>query len=208
MRMGRWRPRRDAGALLHTRTMSSAETAASTAPTSDRRFFLINAIVSVVALAFLAYLLMVHRGSPGTVDLRFMPAVNATLNGLSASLLVAGWIAIKNKAPRAHKYCMVSAFSASALFLVGYVAYHYVHGDTKYQGHGPLRTIYLLILASHVLLSMAVVPLSLSAFYFAFKRSFATHRKITRWALPIWLYVSVTGVVVFFMLRGSAPAVP
>ncbi|MFO0755845.1 MAG: DUF420 domain-containing protein [Byssovorax sp.] len=194
--------------------MSSAETTAPappgspTSPTSDRTFFVVNAVVSVTALAFLAYLLMIHRGSPGTIDLRFMPAVNAALNGLSASLLVAGWIAIKNKAPRAHKYCMVSAFSASALFLVGYVAYHYVHGDTKYQGQGPLRTIYLLILASHVLLSMAVVPLSLSAFYFAFKRSFATHKKITRWALPIWLYVSVTGVVVFFMLRGSAPAVP
>jgi putative membrane protein len=175
---------------------------------NDRLFFIVNAVVSVAALAFLGYLLMVHRGSPGSVDLRFMPAVNATLNGLSATLLVAGWVAIKNKAPRAHKFCMVSAFSASALFLIGYVAYHYVHGDTKYQGTGPLRTIYLIILASHVLLSMGVLPLALSAFYFAFTRAFERHKKVTRWALPIWLYVSVTGVVVFLLLRGSAPAVP
>jgi putative membrane protein len=187
---------------------ASSPTTSPSSASSDRPFFIVNAVVSAAALAFLAYLLMIHRGSPGTVDLRFMPAVNATLNGLSASLLVAGWLAIKNKAPTLHKYCMVSAFSSSALFLVGYVAYHYVHGDTKYQGTGPLRTVYLLILASHVLLSMAVVPLSLTAFYFAFKKAFARHKKVTRWALPIWLYVSVTGVVVFFMLRGSAPAVP
>jgi len=180
----------------------------ATPAASDRPFFIVNAVVSTAALAFLAYLLMIHRGSPGSVDLRFMPAVNAALNAVSASLLVVGWLAIKRRSPTLHKYCMVSAFSSSALFLVGYVAYHYVHGDTKYQGTGPMRAVYLIVLASHVILSMAVVPLSLTAFYFAFKRAFDKHKKVTRWALPIWLYVSVTGVLVFFMLRGSAPAVP
>jgi putative membrane protein len=175
---------------------------------SDRPFFIVNAVVSTAALGFLAYLLMIHRGSPGSVDLRFLPAVNASLNALSASLLVAGWIAVKKRALVLHKYCMVSAFSASALFLVCYVAYHYVHGDTKFQGTGAIRGVYLAILASHVLLSMAVVPLALTAFYFAFKKAFLKHKKVTRYALPIWLYVSVTGVVVFLMLRGSAPAVP
>lgn len=186
----------------------SPASSSTTLASSDRPFFIVNAVVSTAALAFLAYLLMIHRGSPGSVDLRFMPAVNATLNGLSASLLVAGWLAVKRRALKLHKYCMVSAFSSSALFLVGYVAYHYVHGDTKYQGTGPLRTAYLILLASHVILSMAVVPLSLTAFYFAFKKAFIQHKRVTRWALPIWLYVSVTGVLVFFMLRGSAPAVP
>jgi putative membrane protein len=95
---------------------------------------------------------------------------------------------------------MVSAFVSSSLFLVGYVAYHYVHGDTRYAGD--FRTIYLVILASHVLSSIGVVPMALSAFYFAFQRRFATHKKVTRILWPIWMYVSVTGVVIWWMLHG------
>jgi putative membrane protein len=101
---------------------------------------------------------------------------------------------------------MVSAFAASALFLVCYLAYHYVHGDTRYVGDW--RALYLVILASHVLLSIPVVPMALVAFYFAWRKEFVRHRKVTRWLAPIWVYVSVTGVVVYFMLRGSMPAVP
>jgi putative membrane protein len=178
-----------------------------TAP-SDRTFYVFNAVLSVLALAVLFYVLVVRRGAGGAgLDLRFMPAVNASLNALSATLLSAGWIAIRNKAVTLHRYCMVAAFGSSGLFLVGYLAYHFVHGDTKYTG--PVRGLYLGILASHVLLSMAIVPLALSAFYFALvRRSFRQHAKVARVALPLWLYVSVTGVVIFFMLRGSPPAVP
>jgi len=103
---------------------------------------------------------------------------------------------------------MVSTFAASSLFLVGYLAYHYVHGDTRYAGTGAMKAVYLIILATHVLLSMPVVPLALVAFYFAWRQDFRRHRKVTRWLAPMWLYVSVTGVVVFFMLRGSLPASP
>ncbi len=175
---------------------------------SDRTFYVFNAVLSVVALAVLFYILILRRGSGGAgLDLRFMPAVNASLNALAATLLTAGWVAIRRKAVTVHKYCMVSAFAASALFLVGYLAYHFVHGDTKYVG--PMRGLYLSILASHVLLSMGIVPLALSSFYFALvKRSFRQHARVARVTLPIWLYVSVTGVVIFFMLRGSPPAVP
>ena len=88
----------------------------------------------------------------------------------------------------------------SGLFLMGYVAYHFVHGDTKYTG--AFKPLYLTVLASHVLLSMAVLPLALSAFWLAARRDFARHKKVTRVLWPIWLYVSVTGVVVFFMLHG------
>lgn len=176
---------------------------------SDVPFFVFNALLSIAALAFLAYLLVVRRGTAGAgADLRFLPAVNAALNATAASFLVAGWVAIRRKAVAAHKYCMVSAFAASSLFLVSYVVYHYVHGDTKYAGTGPLRAVYLAILASHVLLSMAVVPLALTSLYYAVRRSFARHRRVARWTLPIWLYVSATGVIIFFMLRASAPAVP
>src|SRR5687767_2674988 len=107
---------------------------------SDRTFYVFTGIVSVLALSLLAYLLLIRRGGATQgVDLRFMPAVNAGLNALAASLLLAGWVAIKRGARRVHQYLMVSTFAASALFLVGYLAYHYVHGDTKYVGEGALR---------------------------------------------------------------------
>lgn len=174
---------------------------------SDRSFFTFTAVVSVAALSFLAWLLLVRRGGAvGGVDLRFLPAVNAGLNATAAALLIAGWVAVKRGAKRLHQYLMVSAFVASSLFLVCYLAYHYVHGDTRYVGDW--RGLYLLILASHVLLSMPVVPMALVSFYFASRKEFTRHRKVTRWLAPIWVYVSVTGVVVFFMLRGSVPAVP
>ncbi|MFZ5441844.1 MAG: DUF420 domain-containing protein [Myxococcota bacterium] len=169
---------------------------------SDRSFFVFNAVVSAAALALLSWLLVFRGGiqSPN-VDLRFMPAVNAVLNGTAATLLVAGWVAVKRGRADLHRYFMVAAFAASALFLVGYLAYHAVHGDTKFGGAGAVRVVYLVILASHVLLSIGVVPLSLAAFWFAWKQEFTRHTKVTRWLHPLWLYVSVTGVVVFLMLR-------
>jgi putative membrane protein len=182
--------------------------AAIAARTSDRTFFALNAVLSVAALTFIAYLLLIRRGGGGQVDLRFLPAVNASLNATSALLLAAGWLAIRRKAVSVHRALVTAAFIASSLFLVCYLGYHYVHGDTKYAGTGPLRAIYLLVLASHVILSMGVVPMALTAFYFALKKQFARHRRVTRVLMPIWLYVSVTGVAVFLMLRGSAPAVP
>jgi putative membrane protein len=175
--------------------------------TTDRSFYIFNAVLSTVALSFLAYILLVRRGGGGA-DLRFLPPVNAALNGAAATFLVAGYVAIKRRAIRVHKYLMVSAFAASSLFLVCYLAYHFVHGDTKYQGTGPLRTVYFFVLISHIVLSAGIVPLALTSFFFAFKTKFASHKRIAKVTLPIWLYVSVTGVLIFFMLRGSPPAVP
>lgn len=170
---------------------------------TDKRFFVFNAVLSVAALGLLAWLLLIRGGAGGAgLELHFMPAVNASLNATSAVLLLCGYVAAKRGNPRIHRYFMVSAVASSALFLVGYVAYHYVHGDTKFGGAGALRGLYLAILASHVLLSMAVVPLVLTALYFAWRRQFTRHTSVTRVLFPIWLYVSVTGVVIFFMLRG------
>jgi putative membrane protein len=175
-------------------------------PRSDKPFFIFNAVVSVAALSLLAWLLLIHGGlSNPTVNLRFMPAVNACLNATAASLLVAGFIAIKKKRAEVHKYLMVSAFAASALFLVGYLAYHAVHGDTKFGGEGAVKVVYLVILASHVLLSMGIVPMALAAFYFAWRKDFAKHTRVTRVLHPVWLYVSVTGVVVYLLLRPYYP---
>ena len=192
---------------MSTEAQTDLRPAPLLARTSDRSFYIFNAILSTAALSFLAWLLLVRRGGGGA-DLRFLPPVNAFLNGTAAALLVAGWFAIKRRAIRVHKYLMVSAFAASALFLVCYLAYHFVHGDTKFQGQGPIRAVYFTILISHIVLSAGIVPMALASFFFAFKASFARHRKVARVLLPIWLYVSVTGVVIFFMLRGSPTAVP
>lgn len=172
---------------------------------SDRSFFVLNGVLSIAALAFLAYILVVRRGDGGAGwDLGFMPAVNAAFNAASATCLTLGFIAIKKKRPDVHRAMMVLALALSSLFLAGYLAYHYVHGDTKYQGGGPMRVVYLSVLASHVLLSIAVVPLVLTTLYYAVRGRFDAHRKVARVTLPLWLYVSVTGVAVYFMLRGSA----
>lgn len=172
--------------------------------TADRRFFVFNALLSALVLGFLGWLLVVRSGD-GTASSRldFLPAVNAAFNATAALLLVAGWVAIKNGRTRVHRYLMVAAFTASALFFLSYVVYHFVHGDTKYAGTGPLRAVYLSVLATHVVLSMGVVPMALTALWFAYRRKFASHRRVTRVLLPVWLYVSVTGVVIFFMLRSA-----
>ena len=111
-----------------------------------------------------------------------------------------GYVAIRGRAVHVHRVCMVSAFILSAVFLVGYLAYHFVHGDTTFTGTGPLRAAYFFILMTHVVLSIPVVPLALTS-YFAFTHAFGRHRRLNRVFLPMWLYVSVTGVVIFLLLR-------
>jgi putative membrane protein len=168
----------------------------------DRTFFLVNGVVSAAALAFLGWLLVVRSPAPGGADLSFMPAVNAALNATSATCLTLAYLAIRKKNVAQHRMLVTTAFVASALFLVGYIVYHYAHGDTHYPETG-VRPVYLIVLASHVLLSVPVVPLCLTAFYFALTRQFDRHKKVAKITLPIWLYVSVTGVVVFAMLRAA-----
>jgi putative membrane protein len=171
---------------------------------SDRSFYAVATVISAGALALIGYILLVRAGGDGaSVDLRFMPAVNAALNALAATLLVTGFIAIRRGERRVHQYCMLAAFAASALFLVGYLGYHWVHGDTRFPGTGTIRTVYLVILASHVLLSIAVVPLALRSVFLGAQGRLERHKRIARVTLPIWLYVSVTGVVIFFMLRAA-----
>ncbi|MGZ5957907.1 MAG: DUF420 domain-containing protein [Myxococcaceae bacterium] len=187
--------------------MRDLTTAASRAadPAADRRFFVFNAVVSTAALLLLGWLLLLRRGAGPVAagDLRFLPAVNASLNAMAALLLLAGWVAIRRGSMRVHRIFMVGAFAASALFLVCYLAYHAAHGDTRYAGAGAMRAVYLAVLATHVLLSTTVVPLALTAFWFALRREFGRHRRVTRVLWPIWMYVSVTGVAIFFMLRSS-----
>lgn len=129
-----------------------------------------------------------------------LPTVNACLNASSAVLLVTGWAFIRNKKIRAHNLCMAAALCVSTLFLISYLTYHALHGSTRFPGTGPIRTVYLTILATHTVLAAAIVPMVLRTFWLATKERYEQHRRLARWTLPLWLYVSVTGVVVYWML--------
>lgn len=132
-----------------------------------------------------------------------MPVVNASLNAISAAAQVMGYLAIRSKKQSLHRALMLTAFGASACFFLGYLAYHYVHGDSHYPGTGPMKVAYFAVLITHVLASIALVPMVLVTLWNAVRGRFAAHRKLARFTLPVWLYVSVTGVLVFVMLRSA-----
>jgi putative membrane protein len=166
----------------------------------------IAAIVAISAAAtlFLFWLIYVHPAADAaSVQLTFLPALNALLNGLSASALLIGYTLIRARRIPAHRAAMFTAFAFSSLFLVSYIVNHALHGESHYPGHGPIKTVYLIILASHVLLSVVALPLVLTTFFFSLSGRISMHRKIARWTFPIWLYVSVTGVVVYAMLAAA-----
>ena len=129
-----------------------------------------------------------------------LPTLNAALNGTSAVLLTLGYLFIRRKKVNLHKACMVSAFVISTLFLVSYLIYHYHAGSKPFPGEGWTRPLYFAILISHVILATVTLPLSIVTLARGLRGRFEKHRSIARWALPIWLYVSVTGVVVYLML--------
>lgn len=129
-----------------------------------------------------------------------LPTLNATLNGLSAIWLTIGYIFIRQKKITAHKTCMIGALITSALFLISYLIYHYHAGSKPFTGQGAIRMVYFSILLSHTVLAAAIVPLALITLVRALKQRFDKHRRIARWTLPIWFYVSVTGVIIYWML--------
>lgn len=132
-----------------------------------------------------------------------LPALNAILNGTSAILLVIAYILIKNKRVDAHRRVMLTAFATSALFLTSYLIYHAQVGSKPYPGVGLMRTVYFAILIPHVILAAAVLPLAIVTLWRGLAMDVTRHRKIAKITLPIWLFVSVTGVVVYFMLYGT-----
>ena len=134
------------------------------------------------------------------MTVRDLPTLNAALNATSAALLVLGWFLIRAGRRNAHRRAMTSALACSAIFLVSYLAYHSQVGSVRFTGTGAVRTVYLGILLTHTVFAAAVAPLAVTAFVLARKGRFETHRKLARWTLPLWLYVSVTGVVVYVML--------
>jgi len=129
-----------------------------------------------------------------------LPLVNATLNATATAFLVAGWRFIRRGDRTAHRACMLAALACSALFLASYLVYHANVGSRPYIGTGLLRPVYFLVLITHVVLAAAIVPLVVVTVARAWRGRFAAHRTVARWTLPLWLYVSVTGVVVYVML--------
>ena len=129
-----------------------------------------------------------------------LPALNAVLNALSAVLLICGYTFIRRRNVSAHKFCMLSAFAASTLFLTSYLTYHYLAGIKNFTRQGPIRDVYFSILISHTTLAVVIVPLVLMTIRRAWKKTFERHARLARRTLPLWLYVSVTGVVVYWIL--------
>jgi putative membrane protein len=158
--------------------------------------------VSLAATAFLFWLIYLHPAvDRASLRFSFLPALNAALNGLSAVALLLGYTFIRARRVIAHRAAMITAFAFSTLFLVSYILHHALHGDVKYPFHAPLRMVYLPLLASHILLAIVALPLILVTFFFSLTGRIPQHRRIARWTLPLWLYVSVTGVLTWAMLR-------
>ncbi len=134
------------------------------------------------------------------IPLSFLPGLNAALNSASALLLIAGYLFIRSKRITAHKFCMLSAFATSALFLISYLVYHFQVGSVPFRGQGRIRAVYFTLLISHTVLATAVVPLVLVTLTRALRGSFERHKRVARRTFPIWLYVSITGVLVYWML--------
>ncbi|MBA3320139.1 MAG: DUF420 domain-containing protein [Pyrinomonadaceae bacterium] len=140
------------------------------------------------------------------MDYTLLPHLNATLNATSGLLLVAGFYFIRRRQITAHLTCMISALVVSITFLASYLIYHFQHGATRFAGQGIARPIYFTILISHTILAVAIVPLILLTLRRARRGEFNRHRNIARWTLPLWLYVSVTGVVIYLMLYQLYPS--
>jgi putative membrane protein len=140
------------------------------------------------------------------MDISYLPHINACLNGTSAVLLFSGYLFIRSGNVAAHRTCQVSALVVSILFLTSYLTYHFNHGTTRFQGTGLARPIYFTVLTSHTILAVVIVPLVALTFYRAFRGDFTRHRRIARITLPLWLYVSITGVIVYLMLYQIYPS--
>ncbi len=134
------------------------------------------------------------------MDITILPTINASLNATSALLLIFGYFLIRQRAITGHTICMLLACGTSTLFLVSYLYYHYHHGVTRFPGSGLIRPLYFGILISHTILAVVIVPLVLTTLFWAFRSRFEKHKAIARITLPIWIYVSITGVVVYWML--------
>jgi len=167
----------------------------------DRLALPVIGVVSALVVLSIGFVLLLRQTEfQRGYDVSALPALNAFLNGTSAVLLTVGYVFIRLKKVTAHKTCMVSAFGMSSLFLISYLIHHYRVGSVLFGGTGFIRPVYFTLLISHIVLAACIVPLVLITIYRAWTEQFEKHMRIARWTLPLWLYVSVTGVIVYWML--------
>ncbi|CAM4277217.1 DUF420 domain-containing protein [Zobellia roscoffensis] len=164
----------------------------------EKRFNKLITIVSIIVPVVVAILFGVKI--PNVERLGFLPPIYASINGLTAVLLLVAVWAIKNGNKKLHQNIMTSCIGLSLLFLVMYIAYHMTSESTTYGGEGIMRTVYFFILITHIVLSIAIIPLVLKTYAFAYLEKFESHRKWAKITFPIWLYVAITGVVVYLMI--------
>jgi putative membrane protein len=166
-----------------------------------KRLNIVGWILTVAVLGLVAVMRKVQIPLPEGVDLSFLPAVHASLNSLVAVFLVIGLVMAKRKNVLAHKRAISAAMICSILFLLCYVAYHFTTPETKFGGTGSLRTIYFVLLISHIILAAASFPFILFTWIYGFTNQIQKHRRMARYVFPVWLYVAVTGPVCYLMLR-------
>jgi putative membrane protein len=171
---------------------------------SEKKVFAVIGVLSALVLAFLVWLIYFKPGATAPAEMNWinsLPSLNALLNSLTTIFLISGIVFIKNNMPKWHIRSMLMATLTSAIFLISYITYHHFHGDTKFLAQGMVRTIYFIILISHILLSAVQVPLILSTLYLGLSKKYEKHRKVAKITFPIWLYVSITGVLIFVFLK-------
>ena len=181
---------------------------------NDRAAFATIGVITLAVVGVVGALMALKGdGRPASFDVMALPLVNACLNTISAGLLVAGWLFIRRRHVTAHVVCMLGAFAVSTLFLLSYVTYHYYAGSRPFTGQGWIRPVYFALLITHIVLAAAIVPLALTTIYRGAhaalaRMPFVRHVRVARWTLPIWLYVSITGVLVYWLLYGFDSRAP
>ena len=166
----------------------------------DKRFLTLIAVLSVLIPIVVAVLFYIPKVGGGKVDVSFLPPFYAFLNFLTAIALVIGYKAVKSGNVIRHRAAMLTAFGLSSVFLVSYVVYHLFGERTIYGGEGVMKYVYYFILITHIVLAVVIVPLVLLSVYFGITNQLSRHRRISRWTYPTWLYVAITGVVVYLMI--------
>lgn len=179
------------------------ETNLSSEDTKQRNYNPLIWTLSVVAVILILGINYIPRSTTGTIagmDLTVLPLLNAILNGIAFIFLVLALVMIKKKNIKAHRNFILAAFTATILFLISYLSYHAMAGSTSFGGEGIMKITYYFVLITHIMLSTALLPLSLFTLAKGLNMQVAKHRKIARWTMPIWLYVSLTGVLVYLMI--------
>ncbi len=172
----------------------------SPATGSDKKYLVLIGILSVLIPIVVAMLFFMPKQGSDSVDVSFLPTLHAILNSMTAIALVVGYYNIRKGNIKLHRAAMATAFGLSAIFLVSYVTYHFLGERTMYGGDGFLKMFYYFVLITHIVLAVVIVPLVLLSMYFALSEQFVRHRRISRWTFPIWLYVAITGVLVYLLI--------